>query len=305
MVAGAPSASTNISAVSNGARTPPRRRAGGSSSRCGDDDHGRFRSWTFAHLEAAGRPRSGQRRSRARATAGISRSRCVAATMSLRSYTLQLAVLTAASIAFRCFPGAVRAVVSPELAEAPLLLWPWLKLTLRRCSAPKSSERTRIAAGDRCSAEHVDLRERASDQGRAPRHFRRLDREGRSGGDCPRLPEREYFSAGRNTGRVAGAVGTISFVRRDQPRGHAPRRRDIAVAAGFGYRRPRGARHSRSSICRASFGCWAWGISAMPICGRLQRCPTRTRRRSISPLFDFDKVERENVETGIIFTPAA
>ena len=45
------------------------------------------------------------------------------------SYTLQLAVLTAASIASRCFPGAVRTVISPALAAAPLLLWPSLKLT--------------------------------------------------------------------------------------------------------------------------------------------------------------------------------
>src|ERR1700684_3384782 len=45
------------------------------------------------------------------------------------SYTLQLAVLTAAAIANRCFPGAVRTAISPALADAPLLIWPWLGLT--------------------------------------------------------------------------------------------------------------------------------------------------------------------------------
>lgn len=40
------------------------------------------------------------------------------------SYTLQLAALTAASIANRCFPGAVRLALGPGLANAPLLLWP-------------------------------------------------------------------------------------------------------------------------------------------------------------------------------------
>lgn len=40
------------------------------------------------------------------------------------SYTLQLAALTAASIANRCFPGAVRLALGPGLATAPLLLWP-------------------------------------------------------------------------------------------------------------------------------------------------------------------------------------
>lgn len=44
------------------------------------------------------------------------------------SYTLQLAVLTAARIACRCFPGAVRVMLSSKLAQAPLLLWPQLEL---------------------------------------------------------------------------------------------------------------------------------------------------------------------------------
>jgi hypothetical protein len=44
-----------------------------------------------------------------------------------QSYTLQLAVLTAANIANRCFPRAVRIVLENRLAEAPLLVWPSLK----------------------------------------------------------------------------------------------------------------------------------------------------------------------------------
>jgi hypothetical protein len=47
-----------------------------------------------------------------------------------QSYTLQLAVLTAANIAIRCFPGAVRIALGQKLAGAPLLLWPSLKQTL-------------------------------------------------------------------------------------------------------------------------------------------------------------------------------
>ena len=46
-----------------------------------------------------------------------------------QSYTLQLAVLTAANIAVRCFPDAVRIALGQHLAEAPLLLWPSLKQT--------------------------------------------------------------------------------------------------------------------------------------------------------------------------------
>ena len=46
-----------------------------------------------------------------------------------RSYTLQLAVLTAARIATRCFPAAVHLVASQELLSAPLRLWPQLGQT--------------------------------------------------------------------------------------------------------------------------------------------------------------------------------
>src|SRR5690242_4141101 len=45
------------------------------------------------------------------------------------SYVLQLAVLTAAKIASRCFPGAVTVTMSDNARDAPLLLWPWLGRT--------------------------------------------------------------------------------------------------------------------------------------------------------------------------------
>src|SRR3569833_1496321 len=46
------------------------------------------------------------------------------------SYTLQLAVLTAANIAQRCFPGAITISVEPDVANAPLLIWPSLNQSL-------------------------------------------------------------------------------------------------------------------------------------------------------------------------------
>lgn len=45
------------------------------------------------------------------------------------SRTMQLAVLTAANIAGRCFPGAVRFSVDPSIADAPLLVWTQTKVT--------------------------------------------------------------------------------------------------------------------------------------------------------------------------------
>lgn len=46
-----------------------------------------------------------------------------------KSYCLQLAVLTTAATASRCFPGAVSVALSARLSAAPLLVWPWLEST--------------------------------------------------------------------------------------------------------------------------------------------------------------------------------
>jgi hypothetical protein len=46
------------------------------------------------------------------------------------SYTLQLAVLTATVVASRCFPGAVVAALGERTAAAPLRVWPSLRYTL-------------------------------------------------------------------------------------------------------------------------------------------------------------------------------
>jgi hypothetical protein len=46
-----------------------------------------------------------------------------------QSRTLQLAVLTAANVVNRCFPGAVKTVLEPSLENARLLLWPSLEQT--------------------------------------------------------------------------------------------------------------------------------------------------------------------------------
>lgn len=46
-----------------------------------------------------------------------------------QSYTLQLAVLTAANIASRCFPNALKVSLASGLSDTPLLLWPTLSWT--------------------------------------------------------------------------------------------------------------------------------------------------------------------------------
>src|SRR5688500_4004614 len=46
------------------------------------------------------------------------------------SRTLQVALLTAASLAVRCFPDAVKVDCDPTLASSRLLVWPSLELTI-------------------------------------------------------------------------------------------------------------------------------------------------------------------------------
>ena len=46
------------------------------------------------------------------------------------SYGLQTAVITAAGLAARCFPGAVRVVLDSRVASSPLRLWPTRRVTL-------------------------------------------------------------------------------------------------------------------------------------------------------------------------------
>jgi hypothetical protein len=116
------SASTNTSEDSNGAPIRRRRAIAASSFACGEtmsaDGAGISRiSKVMIDLDQAD------------AEAALARRRQFNVTLACgddvaSSYTLQLAVLTAASIGSRCFPGAVRTAISPKLAHAPLLLWP-------------------------------------------------------------------------------------------------------------------------------------------------------------------------------------
>ena len=52
-----------------------------------------------------------------------------------RSYTLQVAVLTAANVAARCFPGALRIVLEQGLADAPFLPWKFPNCTFGQALA--------------------------------------------------------------------------------------------------------------------------------------------------------------------------
>ena len=64
------------------------------------------------------------------------------------SHTLQVAVLTAARLAKRCFPGAVRVVLDDRLAASPLLPWPSMGLTFGQALS-RAAGRRRLLSGHR------------------------------------------------------------------------------------------------------------------------------------------------------------
>ena len=112
-----------------------------------------------------------------------------------QSYTLQLAILTAANIASRCFPGAVRVELSQRLAAAPLLLWPSLKQTLGQALLSLLGPEALMGACHFTAGRTVIFGNASDDNGSALR----LTFDGwivKVGPvrDCGRLPEREYCS---------------------------------------------------------------------------------------------------------------
>jgi hypothetical protein len=220
------------------------------------------------------------------------------------SYTLQLAALTAASIASRCFPEAVQISLCPKTAEAPLLLWPSLKLTF-------GSALRNIVGQDNivdCRVYHDTPH--ALVFGNAPpvKNAVRVTFDGWTAkvgpaSDMSRLPEREYFSvAGVLAAALALSELFLSFA-------------DISVEA---TRRVVGLSLWRPDLNiddPQALGIfveylprelWVLGLGHLgnAYLWALGTLPYRNSSEVEFFLNDFDRVEPENIETGIIFTSA-
>lgn len=218
------------------------------------------------------------------------------------SYTLQLAVLTAASIANRCFPGAVRIALNPKLRTAPLLLWPTLNLSFEQAllSLLGPSALTELRGPVQIT--------RGLIFGNAPESERalRVTFDGwiakvGPANAVPRLPEREYFSVvGVLAGSLAIAELFLSFA-------------EISIEAA--------RRTVALSLWRPDLDIDDPGALGVPVeylprelwvlgLGHLGNAYLWSMATLPYPdphgveffLNDFDKVEPENTETGIIFT---
>lgn len=215
------------------------------------------------------------------------------------SYTLQLAVLTAAATASRCFPGAVRVAISPDLAAAPLLLWPWLRLSFGQAIID--------ILGPQSVNPSATPTPRALAFGNAPagRGALRVTFDGWIGLVGPaqsvgRLPERQYFpTAGVLAASLAVSELFLSFA-------------DISLEA---TRRPVGLSLWRPDLditnpealgIQVQYlpqSLWALGLGHLgnAYLWSLATLPYVDPKAVEFALFDFDKVVKDNVETGVLF----
>lgn len=219
-----------------------------------------------------------------------------------RSYTLQIAVLTAAIVGIRCFPGAIRAVVSPRLAAAPLRVWPWLGLTFGQALAQ--------IIGPHAIAAELPLTSRVLVFGAAaePRGALRVTFDGWTAKAGPadkvlRLPERQYFSA---VGILAASLAMselflsfagISLDATRRPVGLSLWRPDLAIDHPDALGIP-------VSFLPRSFWLLGLGHLGNAYLWALATLPYARPMDADFALFDFDKVIKDNVETGVLFETA-
>lgn len=215
------------------------------------------------------------------------------------SYTLQLAVLTAASIATRCFPGAVRTTLSPRLADAPLLIWPWLGLSFGQAL-------TQIL-GPCIEVGNSAFAARSLIFGDAPvtKGALRVTFDGWIAKVGPvqivtRLPEREYFSvvgilaASLALSELFASFAEISLEATRRPIGISLWRPDLDIG------QPEALGIPVSYLPQSS---WILGLGHLgnAYLWALATLPYLKPGDAEFALFDFDKVVKDNVETGVLF----
>src|SRR5271168_129159 len=126
-----------------------------------------------------------------------------------RSRTLQLAILTAASLAARCFPEAVTAILEPAVADAPNLVWPSLGESFGQTLA--------VLLGSERLASHSSFTSRTArivtfGNGPAAPHALRATFDGWTAkvapAVTPALPQREFCSL---SGVLVGAISVAEL----------------------------------------------------------------------------------------------
>ena len=216
------------------------------------------------------------------------------------SFTLQLALLTAANIANRCFPGGVRIDIAERQIDSPLLVCPIAYETLGRALASLVGYRAlRIRTPSRVG-DHTIL------FGDAPAvdHSLRVTFDGWIAKTGPaaavsRLPEREFCTL---VGVLAGALAVsetfLSFAQVSVEAGHRP----VSLSL---WRPDLETNHPDALGVPVEFlptQLWVLGLGHLgqAYLWALGTLPYLERESTQIILNDFDKVAPANIETGLL-----
>src|SRR6266568_6112957 len=218
-----------------------------------------------------------------------------------QSRTLQLAVLTAANIASRCFPGALQFSLDAGLADAPLLVWPQLKTTFGAALTEIVAVDNLAETGDADEPRHILLFGTAT----AARDALRVTFDGWVAKTGPaekveRLQEREFCAlAGILAGALAISEVFLSFagLNIEAARrivGLSLWRPDLPPSDPHAVGVP--VQFLPSELWVLGLGhlgnAYLWALAALPYAN-----PAAAQIY----LNDFDVVEPENFDTGMIF----
>ena len=215
------------------------------------------------------------------------------------SYTLQVAALTAASLAARCFPGAVRIVLCEKLQAARLLAWPSLNLSLRDTFTWVLGAAAIVTAAPTASAAIV-----LGDAPEVPKALR-VTFDGWIAKVGPvaqtkRLPERQYCSlAGVLGAAIAVSEVFLSFAEISIAAG----RRVVALSLWRPDIDPSDPAALGVPVEYLPGSLWLLGLGHLgnAYLWALGTLPYADPKAVLLYLNDYDSVERENLETGILF----
>ncbi len=238
----------------------------------------------------------------------LARRECFAITLRCgpdveRSRTLQLAVLTAANIATRCFPGAVRVVLEGGVPDARFLVWPSIAGTFRSALADIVGLNSLNGAAEPENKGRVLLFGNATRvQGAVRVTFDGWIAKIGPAASVDPLPQRQYCSL---SGVLAGALAIsemfLSFAELSIEAGRRTVglslwRPDLPISdsAALGVQVEVLPRNLWVLGLGHLGNAYLWALAALPYAQ-----PNTTEIY----LNDYDKVEPENVETGMIFTP--
>lgn len=218
-----------------------------------------------------------------------------------RSRTLQLAVLTAANIAGRCFPGAVRFSLDPGLAEAPLLIWPRMETTFGAAIAEIAGAESLAKTADADEARHILIFGTAT----AARAAMRVTFDGWIAKVGPadkveRLQEREFCAL---AGALAGALAISEVFLSFAGLNIEAARRSIGLSLWRPDLPPDDPAAIGVPIQFLPGELWVLGLGHLgnAYLWALAALPYANPTSAEIYLNDFDIVEPENFDTGMIF----